>query len=572
MRDVFCQRLCFLRLRTALRGWVALVCTGIGALFLHAQEPSPPVEAPVPVHLRTLQSLLEARENIEEHLQTLKGDLEPGTPDAVREAAQKQATEWQARLEENKRQFQELAAGRVADGFGPEQPRDFDLSREIFDLAKPAVEAAKSATERPRRLEQLRAGLARARERAEEARRAGLRAEARLSDVPAGAAYDGLRRQLSTLITQWRDREREAQAQAESMQLQLAELDGESRSLWETITHALKTFLLTRGRNLALAVLAALGVFLLMRWLHRAVVRSLPFFRGKNRPFVARLAEVTWLAFSAVGTVLAGLVVLYLAGDWLLLGLALIILLSLGLVAKNALPRYYQQARLLLNIGPVREGERVVLGGVPWRVRTIHLSSWLENPALGGQGLRLPLDQLQTMTSRPFDEKEPWFPCTEGDWVQLVDGTLGKVVHLTPEFVQLVMLGGGRKTYPTSGFVTQHAVNLSGGFRLSSTFGVDYRHQAIALTEVPAALETSVLAGLLRVIDKDHVRNVQVAFARAGESALEYEIIVDFAGAVAERSRLLQRLLQRQALETCQQHGWTVPFPQLVVHGGPMPA
>ena len=151
MGDVFCERLRFRRLRTALCGGVVLVCAGFGGLFLLAQEPVP-AAAPVPPHLRTLQSLLEARENIEQHLQSLKSDLEPGTPDAVREAAQKQATEWQARLEENKRQFQELAAGRVAEGFGGEPARDFDLSREIFDLAKPAVEAAKSATERPRRL------------------------------------------------------------------------------------------------------------------------------------------------------------------------------------------------------------------------------------------------------------------------------------------------------------------------------------------------------------------------------------------------------------------------------------
>jgi len=136
--------------------------------------------------------------------------------------------------------------------------------------------------------------------------------------------------------------------------------------------------------------------------------------------------------------------VFYVFEDWVLLSLAIIFLMGVGWGAKNTLPWFWHQSRLMLNIGAVREGERLFYQGVPWLVKKINLFSTLENPTLG-VSLRLPIEELMDKTSRPFDKKEPWFPCRRNDWVLLADGTRGCVTSLSHEMVELVQRGGPRK-------------------------------------------------------------------------------------------------------------------------------
>ena len=57
------------------------------------------------------------------------------------------------------------------------------------------------------------------------------------------------------------------------------------------------------------------------------------------------------------------LIVLYVTGDWLLLGLALLILAGIAIGLKNIFPQFLAEAKLLLNLGAVREGEMVTYEG-----------------------------------------------------------------------------------------------------------------------------------------------------------------------------------------------------------------
>jgi len=65
--------------------------------------------------------------------------------------------------------------------------------------------------------------------------------------------------------------------------------------------------------------------------------------------------------------VLVFLVALYLFGDWVLLILALLLILGLIWTSKQAIPRFWTPTVLMLDMGPVREGERVHYRGLPWR-------------------------------------------------------------------------------------------------------------------------------------------------------------------------------------------------------------
>lgn len=78
---------------------------------------------------------------------------------------------------------------------------------------------------------------------------------------------------------------------------------------------------------------------------------------------------------------------------------------------------------------------------------------------------------LMLLHSRPNGERELWFPTDENDWVILSDGTYGKVVQQTPDYVHLVKLGGSRKIIPTADFLSLHPENISRNFRLTVVFG-----------------------------------------------------------------------------------------------------
>ena len=102
------------------------------------------------------------------------------------------------------------------------------------------------------------------------------------------------------------------------------------------------------------------------------------------------------------------------------------------LALRHSLPLYVREARTLLNIGPVREGERVVYQGLPWKVTSLNVYCTLINPALSGGRLRLSLDEVATLHSRQYEEREAWLPTQEEDYVLLDDTTFGRVLQQTP--------------------------------------------------------------------------------------------------------------------------------------------
>ena len=95
--------------------------------------------------------------------------------------------------------------------------------------------------------------------------------------------------------------------------------------------------------------------------------------------------------------------------------------------------------RILLNLGPAREGERLTLNGIPWRIDKLGMFCWLSNPALD-EVQRLPIELLLKQVSRPYNLDEPWFPCRKGDYLRLADGSVAQVTHLSSEQVVLANL------------------------------------------------------------------------------------------------------------------------------------
>jgi hypothetical protein len=225
-----------------------------------------------------------------------------------------------------------------------------------------------------------------------------------------------------------------------------------------------------------------------------------------------------------------------------------------------------KEVRVLLNIGPVREGQRLLYNGLPWKVQALNVYSTLVNPELSGGALLLPLKALTELHSRPYDEAEPWFPTRANDYVLLNDKTYGRVRLQTPELVQLQVLGSD-KTYPVDAFLSSNPQNLSRhGFAIVIRFGIDYRHQPLVTGEIKQKFENFLGAHLKASQWDEHLKDFFVEFDEAAASSLNFLIYALFSGAAADSYFRIRRTLQSLAVDACNANGWVIPFNQMTVH------
>jgi predicted nucleic acid-binding Zn-ribbon protein len=549
-------------MKSVMLKWVCvfLMCSGVIAQDATNNVDTP--AAPLTSTLITLRALTDSMTALRAQLAEQNRLAKSGENESAKETAVKEAAALQARLDQAQRDFETIATGINPGNADPATNlTQFDVAAELTEMVQPLIREVKAATEQPRMIEQLRTQIASEEARLEEVKSAVANVEktlASLGSTREGSAEATLKKHLQDTLEKWKYAEREARAAVEVVKHRLDDVLAKKKSVWETLSHATSSFFLTRGRNIFVAILAVVGSVVAMRAARRWLVRRSPWHvkTDGGLPFAARVFDVAWYGAAVFLAVLMALTVLYFAGDWLLLGLCLIALIGVVLGARTAIPKYYNQARLMLNFGEVREGERILYQGLPWMVKSLNMFSELRNPALRNGRLRVPLSQLAQSTSRPIEKDEPWFPCVEGDWVQLSDGTFGRVVCITHEFVQVVLLGGSRKTYPTAAFLAQNPQNHAAGFRVSTIIRLDHKHRDEATRSIPPALTKALHEGLLKDYKADLIKNIMTEFRAATTTALELEVLADFTGEMAGNFTNLQRKLQMLALDACNQHDW----------------
>ncbi|MCP4009432.1 MAG: mechanosensitive ion channel family protein, partial [Proteobacteria bacterium] len=266
--------------------------------------------------------------------------------------------------------------------------------------------------------------------------------------------------------------------------------------------------------------------------------------------------------------VLGPMLVFYLVEDWVLFSLGILLLFGFMWTLFRALPLMWRQIHLFLNIGSVREGERIDFEDLPWLVERINVYCDLTNP-VANMSLRVPINELVDLKSRPFDTNEPWFPCKKGDWVILSDGLRAKVTGISPEMVQLIERGGTRVTYPTPDFLAQSPHNLATNFRIKETLGISYSLQSQSTLSIPETLHEYIT---LRADEEgygDQLLNLRVEFSEANTSSLDIVVIADFKGELGDLYNRLRRAIQRWSVDACTENDWEIPFPQMTLHGNP---
>lgn len=471
-----------------------------------------------------------------------------------------------AEIKNLKATFEQVAIGGISlDSFGQTE-KEFNWKEELVLITQPVLESLKDLTEKPRKTERLRSIITDRKLQDKEISRAIASINSRLASQPPKSIFP----ELNETLEAWESRKKDNLREIELAEFQLESLLGNNDPWYQSVTNALKAFFEGRGTTILIALAASLMV-----WFGMKLLLWLLFFRNRNAKNVNkpnlktryRVAFYLYRILSSFMVAITIVIVLYVRGDLLLLALTIIVFIGLALALRELLPRYVNEARALLNLGTIREGERVFYNGVPWQVAHINVHTIFRNQELYGI-LRIPLSEVVVLNSRPLSRDEAWFPSSKGDYLLMPDGALAEVLSQTPENVELQSKGGMRLTYPTAVFAGMEFYNLTrgGSYGVASTFGIDYSHMDVSLTQVPEAFKGAITEGLRTAGLAEHVLDVLVDFSMANSSSLDYLIYVTMHSRVCSSYFKIGRIIQQSCVKACVDNDWGIPFPQMTIH------
>jgi small-conductance mechanosensitive channel len=437
----------------------------------------------------------------------------------------------------------------------------FDWQQEMVGITQPVIEALKKLTNKPRERAELRTTIQRI-ESQQLLLQKGLVSIERELEVIKDRK---LKASIVAIQQQWQQQLTDLSREKTVTEGQLQSLDADDPDWQALLRQTADNFLTGHALTLFMAIVLAIGVWLLFRlinrhiWSQRTTLRSSPLYR-----FLMYAFHV----FSMILIVFSVFAVFYLRDDILLLGLGVIVLIGALIGLQRTLPKFLREINLLLNLGSAREGERVIYNGVPYRVQSLNVFTTLANPALAGIQ-RLPLEQVSNLYSRPELADEIWFPSEVGDVLLLPDGTLVNVVQQSVEQVILRTISGTQINYSSESFYGLSVENLTrnGSFTISTVFGLDYRDQGQILDKHPALIRAEVPRTLEHAgINPALCQSVGVELKTANSSSLDLIIWASFDSQLAMSLKKLERLLQHACVRVCNEHGLNIPFPQLSVH------
>ena len=307
------------------------------------------------------------------------------------------------------------------------------------------------------------------------------------------------------------------------------------------------------------------------------IVAPLLFFNGKNKDsvnqfiWISRPLRVIYTVMTYLASLFMAILTLYVLNDWVLVTFILFILGAVIWSSKQYLPSFVEQSKIVLNLGAIRENERIIFQELPWQIKSLGYYCRLVNPALSGGQLRINTRELLSHHSRPLFDHEPWFPTSSGDWIELEAGDgkiFGKVDLQSPDQVAVKLVGGATKFFQTAEFVKLNPINLSKGYCVEYSFGIDYRHQDIILTKVIPNLRSDVKEMIWDSIShlKEDFEEFSIEFSSANESSLDFRFFLKCKGSIASQKQSLERKTQSIIVEVCNKYQYVIPFNQLTVH------
>jgi small-conductance mechanosensitive channel len=536
----------------------------LGSSFLlHADDEPTGLSEKQRQALETLQNLVSLQENLKQDIEDLSKQIAQAKSDSQKQSLSESLTKLESDLDATEKNLENISAGIDLSALRDEEETKFDIQEELFGLLKPAIDEMKDMTSHIRQKSDLKERVVYYEERLKVIESALKNANNLLQQSESKE----IKSSLSGMVSDWEKKRAFMQSELKSAQLQLDELLASEASITEASQSYLKSFFQKRGLYLIEALAVVLLIALLSRFSLNLMRRYMPGFKKKHRSFRTRLLELIHRIVTIFLVIVGPMVVFYVVEDWVLFSLSILLLLGIAWTLRQALPRYWHQIQLFLNIGSVREGERIEMDGLPWLVEQINVFCTLVNPTADLKQ-RVPIDDLVDLKSRPGKSDEPWFPCKLDDWVILSDGVRGKVIGISLELVQLVERGGAQKTYVTGDFLAASPRNLSTNFRLKEILGISYNLQKQSTGEIPEILQAYIQKQIEAEGYADQLLNLRVEFALANSSSLDLVVIADFDGQLGDLYNRLRRAIQRWCVDACTENDWEIPFPQMTLSGG----
>jgi hypothetical protein len=442
------------------------------------------------------------------------------------------------------------------------------FSDDIKQILDPALNTFKRISEKPRQIQELSEEMESLQERYANAQEAKVKLDLFLKEN----TNKSLKWKLKESIKTTEELIKSLKVKLEDLQYKIVKIEENEESIVTTFSAIIFEFIKTKGKNLILSLIVFLTFFWLFK-IGQAKFIDIVLFRVSRSNskevynWIIRPTRVIYNVLTTFVSFFLSILTLYVLNDWVLVTLILITFAALIWSSKQYLPIFLEQSKIVLNLGSVREGERVIYNGLPWKIDSLGYYCKLSNPFLSGGSLRVNTKELINSHSRRADENEPWFPTREGDWV-LIGESYGQVTLQSPEQVVLKLAGGETRYYPAKEYYQITPQNYSLGFAIDFVIGLDYNLQQNLFEEVIPKFRENIQ----KVLFQKHpelqgkVLDTQIDFLRANASSLDLKFFMKCSGDVAHMKLSLERSFQAECVKVCNENNYTIPFNQLTVH------
>lgn len=427
-----------------------------------------------------------------------------------------------------------------------------DISKEVQDVLSPIIKSFKRMSARPRLVEKFRDQLANIDSKVRQIDE-GLANIVLLEKAPQTESVKELLKDSKKRIS---DFKAELLTERKNIQKRLDEELRNNKNIWQAGGELFRDFFSDKGKNLIISLAVAMLIFGFMFIIKVKILR--PIFRIEKLTAVSKPVMAFYGVFAGIISIIAALLCLFLLNDWLLFTLSIIVIGAILWAFKHLVVNFIGAIRVVLDMGTVREGERIMFDGCAWLVKRVGIRTHLVNEALEGGSLHVNIGQIKDHVSRPIVKDEPWFPTNKDDHVLLSDGTYGRVLVQTPNQVVLLLEDMTRKFYSLGDFVASRPLNLSDGFVVTTSVALDYEHQK-KIFEIVELFERELKQKLPK-------NKVVVDFGDAGADSLNVIVKIVYDGSKAKEYLDVKSVLNSHVVDICNRNKLTIPFKQLTVH------
>ncbi|WP_018122211.1 coiled-coil domain-containing protein [Wohlfahrtiimonas chitiniclastica] len=505
-----------------------------------------------------LATIVNDMKELQDKKTALTKEIKAERDDAHKQELEESLTRTNTQLKEYTALFEKIALGGIdTSRFDTpakqaiQQVDDYDWQKELVQIAQPVFAEMKKITDAPRKRDVLRLEQKEIDERLSMLDK-GLAtfAQINLAELPETA-----QKNLKDIEAGWQNLHKELERERKLVVIKLDELttkEGFTTRLYKGAW----SFMTGRGLLLLITIATLSGLMYLFN-------RFLVFIEKREKNNISIQWRVFILLYQIITTLVAVLVtlmILYSSGDMVLFGIAILIILAFLVTSRNSIPKYFTKTRIFLNIGQAREGERVIYNDLPWKISRINLYTvYLTNPLLENGTVRLTIDHLNNMISRPVKMDETWFPTVVGDVIYL-NGTQYKVMRQTPEYVYLTS-SGTEIIYPSKDFIKDKVLNVSYGYYISTELSLNYAAINGDIDAVITTLQEALNARIQAENPDAHkaIKSLTIDFNRIDEQNNAVFLIAFSMGSFATDYRgSIIRLAQRCAVKTAQEHNWSL--------------